>query len=95
MATFKVDTKNKVDIDKKPRVYFTCHPGDFDACFENIIANLFEIFFKIIRMASKPYTRFFVHVLIILWLYVDCRHNVDSLHNMDYCYIISIAIKVS
>ena len=42
MATFKVKTKNKVDIDKKPRVYFTCHPDDFETCFQKICNDIFK-----------------------------------------------------
>ena len=30
MAMFKVETKNKINIDQKPKVYFTCHPDDFE-----------------------------------------------------------------
>jgi len=42
MATFKVETKNKVDIDKKPRVYFTCHPEDFEKHFKKICDDIFK-----------------------------------------------------
>lgn len=42
MATFKVETKNKVDIDKKPRVYFTCHPDDFERYFKKICDDIFK-----------------------------------------------------
>ena len=42
MAVFKVETKNKVDIDKKPRVYFTCHPDDFEKYFEKVCADIFK-----------------------------------------------------
>lgn len=30
MAIIKIETKNKVDIDKKPRVYFTCHKENIE-----------------------------------------------------------------
>ena len=40
MAVFKVETKNKVDIDKKPRVYFTCHPDDFEKHFKKICEEI-------------------------------------------------------
>ena len=30
MAVIKVEVKNQLNIGKKPRVYFTCHPDDFD-----------------------------------------------------------------
>ena len=42
MAAFKVKTKNKVDIDKKPRVYFTCHPDDFETHFQRICDDIFK-----------------------------------------------------
>lgn len=42
MATFKVKTKNKVDVDKKPRVYFTCHPDNFETCFQKICNDIFK-----------------------------------------------------
>ncbi|MBR6593776.1 MAG: toll/interleukin-1 receptor domain-containing protein [Clostridia bacterium] len=42
MATFKVETKNKVDIDKKPRVYFTCHPDDFEKHFKKVCDDIFK-----------------------------------------------------
>jgi len=42
MATFKIKTKNQVDIDKKPRVYFTCHPDDFEKYFEKICEDIFN-----------------------------------------------------
>ena len=41
MANIKVETKNKVDIDRKPRVYFTCHPGDFDKYFKRVCDDIF------------------------------------------------------
>ena len=42
MAVFKLETKNKVDIDKKPRVYFTCHPDDFEKHFKKICDDIFK-----------------------------------------------------
>lgn len=42
MATFEVKAKNKVEIHKKPRVYFTCHPKDFDKHFEKICDDILE-----------------------------------------------------
>ena len=42
MAIIKVKTKNKVDIDKKPRVYFTCHPDDFEKHFEKVCEDIFK-----------------------------------------------------
>lgn len=41
MAEFKVESKNKVEIEKKPRVYFTCHPQDFDHYFKKICEDIF------------------------------------------------------
>ncbi len=42
MAVMKVETKNKVEISKKPRVYFTCHPNDFDSYFQKICGDIFR-----------------------------------------------------
>ena len=42
MAVFQIETKNQVQIEKKPRVYFTCHPKDFDTCFKRICADIFQ-----------------------------------------------------
>ncbi len=42
MAVFKVATKNQNDIGKKPRVYFTCHPDDFDKYFKKICDDIFK-----------------------------------------------------
>ncbi len=42
MAVIKVETKNKVDIDKKPRVYFTCHPEDFEKYFKKVCEDIFK-----------------------------------------------------
>lgn len=42
MDVFKVETKNKVDIDKKPRVYFTCHPADFERYFKKVCDDIFK-----------------------------------------------------
>ena len=42
MAIFKVETKNKVDVDKKPRVYFTCHPDDLEKCFKKVCDDIFK-----------------------------------------------------
>ena len=44
MAIFQVETKNKVDIDKKPRVYFTCHPDDFEKYFRKICDDIFKAY---------------------------------------------------
>ena len=42
MATFKIKVKNQVEINKKPRVYFTCHPDDFEKYFEKICEDIFR-----------------------------------------------------
>jgi len=42
MAIFKIKTKNKIDIEKKPRVYFTCHPDDFEKHFNKICDDIFK-----------------------------------------------------
>ena len=42
MAVFKIETKNKVDIGKKPRVYFACHPDDFERYFKKICDDIFK-----------------------------------------------------
>lgn len=41
MAIIKIKTKNQSGIDKKPRVYFTCHPEDFDKYFRKICDDIF------------------------------------------------------
>ena len=42
MAIYNVITKNQIDIDKKARVYFTCHPDDFDKYFDKICKDVFK-----------------------------------------------------
>ncbi len=42
MAVIRVKTQNKVDIDKKPRVYFTCHPDDVEKYFDKICNDIFN-----------------------------------------------------
>ena len=42
MAIFKIETKNKNDIEKKPRIYFTCHPDDFQKYFKQICDDIFK-----------------------------------------------------
>lgn len=42
MANFSVKTKNEANIDKKPRVYFTCHPDDFEKHFSKIWEDIFK-----------------------------------------------------
>ena len=42
MAEFKIRVKNQSNIKDKPRVYFTCHPDDFERYFETVCADLFK-----------------------------------------------------
>jgi len=42
MANIKVKTKNNLDIKSKPRVYFTCHPEDFEKHFIKICEDIFK-----------------------------------------------------
>ena len=42
MAKFKVRTKSNENISKKARVYFTCHPEDFEKHFEKICEDIFK-----------------------------------------------------
>lgn len=42
MAEFKVKTKGGANPQGKPRVYFTCHPQDFDKYFEKLCADIFK-----------------------------------------------------
>lgn len=43
MAVFKVETKNQTHVDKKPRVYFTCHPDDFEKYFGKVCEDIFKM----------------------------------------------------
>lgn len=42
MAVFDVKCQNQINIEKKPRVYFTCHPDDFDKYFKKICEDIFK-----------------------------------------------------
>ncbi len=42
MAMIKVNTKNQLDINEKPRVYFTCHPEDFEKHFKKVCDDIFK-----------------------------------------------------
>lgn len=42
MATFSYQVKGNGDPKGRPRVYFTCHPDDFDLFFEKIRDDLFK-----------------------------------------------------
>ena len=42
MATIKCRTKGDSSPNGKPRVYFTCHPEDFDRYFEKICEDIFK-----------------------------------------------------
>ena len=41
MAVFKVRTKDGSSHDGKPKVYFTCHPDDFELFFDKICNDIF------------------------------------------------------
>ena len=43
MAEFKLKTKRGASGHDKPRVYFTCHPNDFDLYFDRICNDIFSI----------------------------------------------------
>ena len=40
MAEFRYRVKNEKDIKDKPRVYFTCHPSDFDKYFDRVATDI-------------------------------------------------------
>ena len=42
MATFLYQTKGNANPKGKPRVYFTCHPDDFEAYFGKICEDIFK-----------------------------------------------------
>ena len=42
MAKILCRTKNNVNPKGKPRVYFTCHPDDFKACFDKLCEDIFK-----------------------------------------------------
>ena len=42
MANMKLKTKNQLNINEKPRVYFTCHPDDFEKYFEKVCDDIFK-----------------------------------------------------
>lgn len=42
MAVLKYRTKNEVNLKEKPRIYFTCHPSDFDKSFNKICKDIFK-----------------------------------------------------
>ena len=42
MAEFKVRTNGGADPHDKPRVYFCCHPDDFDRYFDKICEDVFK-----------------------------------------------------
>ena len=43
MAKFKVVTRGDSDPHGKPRVYFTCHPDDFDKYFDKVCKDIFGV----------------------------------------------------
>lgn len=42
MLELKYRTHGNANPQGKPRVYFTCHPSDFDRCFERLSQDLFS-----------------------------------------------------
>ena len=42
MAEFQVKTKGNASPKGKPRVYFTCHPADFEKYFEKLCQDIFK-----------------------------------------------------
>lgn len=42
MANLMFKTKGMVNPKGKPRVYFTCHPADFERCFNKICKDIFK-----------------------------------------------------
>lgn len=40
MTDFKFKTKGNANPQGKPRVYFTCHPDDFERAFEKICEDM-------------------------------------------------------
>lgn len=43
MAEFRCITKGGADPQGKPRVYFTCHPDDFELYFDKICSDIFDV----------------------------------------------------
>lgn len=41
-STTEKDERTSVDIKDKPKIYFTCHPKDFDRYFEKVRCDLFK-----------------------------------------------------
>ena len=42
MTRLRVKTRGGAPAEGKPRVYFTCHPADFERSFERICGDLFK-----------------------------------------------------
>ena len=42
-AYMKVKTRDNIDVRGKPKVYFTCHPDDFDRYFDEVCDNIFKV----------------------------------------------------
>ena len=42
MAIFLAASKNKIDLNKKTSVYFTCHPEDFEKYFSMVCEHIFK-----------------------------------------------------
>lgn len=43
MAVLCVESRDRIDLGKKPRIYFTCHPDDFSRCFYQIRQDLLNV----------------------------------------------------
>lgn len=42
MEYMNYKVKNNLNLESKPRVYFTCHPGDFEHCFERLSDDILK-----------------------------------------------------
>lgn len=42
MDFLKCNTKGNADTRGKPRMYFTCHPDDFNRAFDKICGDIFK-----------------------------------------------------
>ena len=42
MQNISYKAKNKANVQKKPRIYFTCHPDDFDRYFDEICERMWQ-----------------------------------------------------
>ena len=42
MATFQVKSQSQIEVSQKPRVFFTCHPEDFECCYPKLCEDIFK-----------------------------------------------------